>query len=226
MQKADHSGHRARLREKYVKFGIEALAPHEIIEMLLFNAVPYRNTNDIAKHLLDRFGSLSEVLDAPIELLMAEGLTQNQATFLKLIPDVTRQYMLDKHDNPVRILDPDAIARYLADKFIGLEKMEQVFVLLVDEKYKEVYSGWLSKGSFSVSEISIRRLMSLVLNYGAYSVILAHNHPSGMAIPSQADYRATVRIQEVLGQVGVGLYDHYIVADHEVVSMRDSGLLD
>jgi DNA repair protein RadC len=68
--------------------------------------------------------------------------------------------------------------------------------------------------------------MSLVLNYGAYSVILAHNHPSGMAIPSQADYRATVRIQEVLGQVGVGLYDHYIVADHEVVSMRDSGLLD
>ena len=226
MEKADHSGHRNRLREKYLNYGIEALAPHEVIEMLLFNAIPYRNTNDIAKNLIDRFGSFSAVLDATMEMLMEAGLTRNQAAFLKLVPDVTRLYMLDKHDNPSKIMDPDTISTYIADKFIGLGKEEHVFILLLDKKMKEVYSGILSKGSFNASEISTRRIMNLALNYGAVGVVLAHNHPSGLALPSQADYRATVQLQESLKLIGVRLLDHYIVADSEVVSMYDSGLMD
>ena len=226
MQKADHSGHRNRLREKYIEHGVEALAPHEVIEMLLFNAIPYRNTNDIAKNLLDRFGSLSAVMDASIEMLMQAGLTRNQAAFLKLVPDVARLYTLDKYDNRSKVVDLSTVGAYIADRFIGLEEEEHVFLLLVDKKMKEVYSGMLSKGSFNASEISIRKLMALSLNYSAMGVILAHNHPSGFAIPSREDYAATLKIRDSLRLVGVELLDHFIIADHEAVSMRESGLFD
>ena len=226
MQKTDHSGHRDRLREKYLNFGIEALAPHEVIELLLFYAVPYRNTNDIAKNLYDRFGSLSAVLDASMDMLTEAGLTRNQATFLKLIPDVTRRYMIDKHDNPSKIVDLADIPARLVDLYIGTDHEEMVYIIVVDEKMKEVYSGVLAKGKFNAGEISIRRIMNLVLNYGAAGVVLAHNHPSGVAMPSQEDYYATDRIRKSLRLIGVELLDHFIVADHMVVSMRDSDMFD
>ncbi|MBR1534369.1 MAG: hypothetical protein IJ639_08390, partial [Ruminococcus sp.] len=79
MQKADHSGHRSRMREKYLKSGLDVFAPHEVLELLLFYAIPYKNTNDIAKNLITRFGTLSGVLDAPIDSLVDAGLTENQA---------------------------------------------------------------------------------------------------------------------------------------------------
>lgn len=226
MQKTDHSGHRDRLREKYLNFGIEALAPHEVIELLLFYAVPYRNTNDIAKNLYDRFGSLSAVLDASMDMLTEAGLTRNQATFLKLIPDVTRRYMIDKHDNPSKIVDLADVPARLVDLYIGTDHEERVYIIVVDEKMKEVYSGVLAKGKFNAGEISIRRIMNLVLNYGAAGVVLAHNHPSGVAMPSQEDYYATDRIRKSLRLIGVELLDHFIVADHMVVSMRDSDMFD
>lgn len=226
MQKTDHSGHRDRLREKYLNFGIEALAPHEVIELLLFYAVPYRNTNDIAKNLYDRFGSLSAVLDASMDMLTEAGLTRNQATFLKLIPDVTRRYMIDKHDNPSKIVDLADVPARLVDLYIGTDHEEMVYIIVVDEKMKEVYSGVLAKGKFNAGEISIRRIMNLVLNYGAAGVVLAHNHPSGVAMPSQEDYYATDRIRKSLRLIGVELLDHFIVADHMVVSMRDSDMFD
>lgn len=226
MQKADHSGHRNRLREKYLQGGIEVLAEHEVIELLLFNAVPYRNTNDIAKNLVSRFGSLSAVMDASLELLMDAGLTRNQAMFLKLIPDSARLYMLDKHDNPSKIMDPEHIVSFLLNRFIGLEREEHVIVLLLDEKFKELYCGELTKGSFNAGEISLRRLMNLALTYSAAGVVIAHNHPSGVAMPSQEDYRATIQIHEALSMIGVALVDHYIIADNEAVSMRESGMFD
>lgn len=226
MQKADHSGHRNRLRAKYTENGIEALAPHEVLELLLFYAVPYRNTNDIAKNLLDRFDSLSAVLDASVELLTEAGLTVNQATFLKLIPDVTRLYLLDKHEDNSKILDLSAIGDMLINRFVGMEQEEHVHLILVDKKMKVVYSGELSKGTFNASELSIRRILNLALNYGAVGAIMAHNHPSGFSMPSQQDVRATDQIRSALSVIGVRLIDHFIIADRECLSMRDSGLFD
>ena len=226
MNKADHSGHRDRLRAKYLENGAESLAPHEIIEMLLFNAVPYRNTNDIAKSLLDRFGSLSGVMDASIEQLIEAGLTRNQAAFLKLIPDVTRLYMIDKSSRPEHIVSWEALPGVIMNRFIGLMDTEHVYLLLVDKKMKEVYSGMLTKGSFNASEVSIRRIVDLALRHGAVGAVLAHNHPSGLAMPSPEDTASTDVIRRSLRLVGVRLLDHYIVADGECVSMRDSGLFD
>ena len=226
MNKADHSGHRDRLRTKYLENGIESLAPHEIIEMLLYNAIPYRNTNDIAKVLLDRFGSLSGVMDAPMNELMEAGLTRNQAAFMKLIPDVTRLYLVDQHRRSDHIVTIEELPAEIVRHFIGLQDTEHVFLLLVDRKMKEVYSGILSKGTFNASEISTRRIVNLALNHSAVGAVLAHNHPSGLATPSREDIMATDIISTSLRLVGVRLIDHYIVADGECVSMRDSGLLD
>lgn len=225
MDKADHSGHRSRMREKYHKNGLDSFAPHEVLEILLYYAVPHRNTNDIAKRLIDRFGSLSCVLDAPMDMLMDAGLTENQATFLKLIPDVTRYYFCDRYDNPDKVLDVDTIAAYIADRFIGLEEQEHVLLLLTDKKSKELFCGFIAKGDFESAVMSTRTIVSTAMNYRATHAYLAHNHPSGMAVPSDTDIENTRKLKAALALVNVRLMDHYIVADHDCVSMALSNLM-
>lgn len=223
MQKADHTGHRQRLKQKYLQSGVEVLQPHEVLEMLLYYAVPQRNTNDIAKNLLDHFGSLSAVLDAGADALVSAGLTPHQALLLQLIPDVIRLYMLDKHANPDKILTFDALPAYMVDKFIGYEQDENILLVLIDKKGKELYSGMIAKGDFHSANISIRNIVSLAVKYRATGAFLAHNHPSGVAIPSVDDITATHAVADALSLVNVRLLDHFIVADHDCVSMAQSG---
>jgi len=227
MQKADHSGHRGRLRDKYIEHGIDALAEHEVLEMLLFNAIPQRNTNNIAKNLIDRFGSLSAVFDASMDMLTDAGLTRNQAAFIKLIPDVTRLYMVDRYsDRQNPVLDLDRLGFYIINKFIGKEHEENALLLLYDSKGKEIICDFFAQGTAGQLEISIRHVVHMALRYNAASAVIAHNHPSGMATPSQEDLKATRRLKEALALVGVELLDHYIVADRDGCSMTLTGLLD
>ena len=227
MQKADHSGHRGRLRDKYIEHGIDALAEHEVLEMLLFNAIPQRNTNDIAKNLIDRFGSLSAVFDASMDMLIDAGLTRNQAAFIKLIPDVTRLYMVDRYsDRQDRVLDLDRLGFYIINKFIGKENEENALLLLYDSKGKEIYCDFFAQGTNRQLDLSIRHVVHMALRYNAASAVVAHNHPSGIATPSQEDLSTTRRLKEALALVGVDLLDHFIVADHDGCSMTLTGLLD
>ena len=224
MQKADHSGHRARMKEKYLKNGLDAFAPHEILEMLLFYAIPYRNTNEIAKSLIDRFGSLSGVFDATPDALREAGLTENQIIYLNLIPDVTRAYYVEKYESPHKIIDIDHLPQLLAQKFIAHEHEEVVWLLLVDQKFKELYSGIIARGNFETADFSIKDIVRLAVTRNATAAIIAHNHPSGWAMPSQADLDTTERIREALALIGVRLLNHYIIADHECVALYDLGM--
>lgn len=225
MQKADHTGHRSRMKKKLAEQGLDAFEPHEVLEILLYYAIPQRNTNDIAKNLIDRFGSFSAVLDSPVETLMKEGLTEHQALYLKMIPDVTRLYLLDKYHNPDKVIDYDNVAGYIIDRFIGYEETEHVLLLLLDTKGKEVYSGMISKGDFRSANISFRDIATLALNYGAVYAILAHSHPSGYAMPSKEDVLVTKDLKKALKLVDVELIDHFIVADHDCVSLAETGLI-
>ena len=225
MQKADHSGHRARMKKKLAEHGLDAFEPHEVLEILLYYAIPQRNTNDIAKNLIDRYGSFSAVLDAPLDSLIKFGLTEHQALYLKMIPDVTRLYMLDKYHNADKVLDSENIARYIIDKFIGYEEKEHVLLILMDKKGKEVYSGMIARGDFHSANISVREIVTLALNYGAVSAILAHSHPSGYAMPSREDVMVTRDLKKALALVKVELVDHFIVADHDCVSLAESELI-
>ena len=225
MQKADHSGHRARMKKKLKEQGIDVFEPHEVLEILLYYAIPQRNTNGIAKNLIDRFGSLSAVLDAPLDSLMQAGLTEHQALYLKLIPDVTRRYLLDKYDNPDKVIDFRQMGAFIADKFVGLEQQENVLLVLTDKKGRVVYSGMIAQGDFDTAAISVRSIVTLAINYSATAAILAHNHPSGIALPSKEDVMVTRYIKDALKMIGVSLLDHYIVSDHDCVSMAESDMI-
>ncbi len=225
MQKADHSGHRARMREKYLKSGLDVFAPHEILELMLYYAIPYKNTNDIAKNLISRFGSLDGVLDAPIDSLVEAGLTENQAIYLKLFPDITRIYYRAKYDSDDGPIDFDNLPDYISRRFIGLTSQERVLLILLDVKGKEVFSGFINEGNFEATRLSVRSIVRLAMNYGAVTAILAHNHPSGVALPSKDDINTTLYLRDALSLVDVNLIDHFIVANEECISMAQSDFL-
>ena len=226
MQKADHSGHRARMKKKLAAHGLDVFEPHEVLEILLYYAIPQKNTNDIAKRLIDSYGSLSAVLDASLDSLKNAGLTEHQALYLKLFPDVSRLYLVDKYQNPQKIIEFDQVSDYILNKFIGYEEKENVFLLLLDKKGKEVYCGMIAHGNFNSANFSIRDVVTLAINYGAVYAFLAHSHPSGLALPSRDDVTATIDVRKALRLVGVTLVDHFIVADHDCVSMAESGLFE
>ncbi len=225
MQKADHSGHRSRMKKKLMQSGFDHMEPHEVLEILLYYAIPQRNTNDIAKNLIDRFGSISAVFDASVDMLKSAGLTEHQALYLTMFPDIARIYLVDKYENQDKIIDYDNITGFIRDRFIGLEEQENVLLILIDKKGKLVYSGIISQGDFNSASISIREIVTLAINYAATSAFIAHSHPSGLALPSKADVLVTRDLKKALKLVGIHLLDHFIVADHECVSLAESGLI-
>ena len=225
MYKADHSGHRARMKKKLLEQGMDVFEQHEVLEILLYSAVPQRNTNDMAKNLIDKFGSISAVFDASMEALRSAGLSEHQALLLKMLPDITRLYLSDKHDNGDKVFDYSQMPSYILDRFIGNETAENVLLVLLDKKGKIVFSGMIENGDLGSANISIRKIVGHAINYSAGSAVLAHNHPSGLALPSKQDLYVTRDIKNALESVGVVLLDHYIVADHDCVSLAESGLI-
>ena len=216
-----HEGHRARVRKKFLLNGLDGFETHEALEFLLFYCVHMKNTSELAHRLLNAFGSLSAVFDAPYDALCKFGLSENQAVFLKLIPEITRLYIDDKHNNIDKVYDDEKIADYIMRKFIGREN-ENVLLLLLDAKGKEVFCGIVAKGSITNTNLPVRKIVDYSLRYNARSAIIAHNHPSGVALPSHEDLVATANIKNALALIGVSLLDHYIVADNDSVSLAQS----
>jgi DNA repair protein RadC len=220
-----HNGHRNRLRKKFLDNSFDGLETHEILELMLYYAIPRKDTNPIAHNLIDSFGSISAVFDAPIDKLKEQGISENCAIYLKLIPQICRTYMEDKHNNSDKIIDIDNIGENLKYKFIGRD-YEAVSLLLLDSKHKEVFCGIVSKGSVSACEIYVRKVIELAVQYNAKFAVLAHNHPSGVALPSNADILTTKKVYNALRLIDVVLIDHIIVADNDYVSLKDSGFMN
>lgn len=219
----EHSGHRSRMRERFLHTHFDGFDEHQILEMILFYVYPRTDTNPLAHRLLETFGSIASVLDAPVDRLVDAGLTKNAATFLVMIPDISRVYLNDRNNNQSKIIDFEHLGEYFAPKFIGRDE-EAMILLLTDAKGKEVYSGVISKGSFHASEAPVRKIVDLSMRYNAATAVIAHNHPSGVALPSVADIKATEVVIEALNLVGVMLYDHIVVADDDFVSLRETEL--
>ena len=216
-----HEGHRERMRNKYVNKGIEVFEQHEILEMLLFYAIPRKNTNDIAHRLLEACGSLSAVFDAPIDILMQQGLSYNAAVLLHMIPDLSRAYQSDKFDNEEKIITDEIIGKKMVHLFAG--KIEEcVYAFFLDAKGKEKYSGIISKGDASSAPLFSKDIVSIAARCKAVTVIIAHNHPSGVAFPSRADLEATADIADALDTIGIHLADHIIVADRDYISLSST----
>ena len=218
-----HTGHRARLRGQFLHAGLDALTDIQVLELLLFYVIPRKDTNPIAHRLLTQFGSLSAVLDAPVEALaQVDGVSETAASLLHLIPALSRRYLIDRSSFE-RILDTtEKAGAYLVPYFFGARD-ERVYLLCLDAKCKVLDCRLLSVGGVNTAAVSVRKIVEAALSCNATSVVLAHNHTSGLALPSAEDEATTRRIAAALDAVGILLADHIIVADDDYVSMADSG---
>ena len=222
-----HDGHRQRLRARYLEEGLDGFQPHEVLELLLYHCIPRRNTNDLAHLLLKKFGSFSAVLEADVdELKKVPGIGENAALFVSLLSDTNRYYHTDAERREVKILrNIDECGKYLLPQFISRSK-EIVVLLCLDAKCRVLCCKQLGEGGVNSAGVPIRKIVETALNANATSVILAHNHPSGVAIPSGDDISATRMVAGALNAVDVILADHMVFADGDYVSMALSGMYD
>ena len=222
-----HDGHREKLRRRFLSGGLEQFADHEALGLLLYYAIPRRDTNPIAHALIDRYGSLSAVLAAPVEdLQKVEGIGESAAILLKLVPRLCAKARLADADRQELILNTASRAgAYLLERFYG-EQNEVIYQLCLDRKGKLLACKKLGEGSIASAALDVRKLVENAILHSASSVVLAHNHPSGIASPSHEDYAATDRARNALETIGVALADHIIVADGDFVSLAESGYLE
>ena len=218
-----HTGHRQRLKERFRKDGLDNFDELHVLELLLFYCIPRADTNPLAHRLLNEFGSLTAVLNATVEELeKIDGIGENVATFLTLITQVGRYYQI-KQSEPGEVLTSlDLCGRYLVPYFYGREK-ETVFLLCLDAKCKVICCKNVGEGNVNSASIPIRRVVEIALGANASSVVLAHNHPSGLAIPSTDDVQTTFKIGAALDAIDVILTDHIVVSKDDFVSLAQSG---
>ncbi len=219
-----HDGHRQRLIERFLKEDLEHFAQHEILELVLFFAIPRKDTNELAHQLIKTFGSLKGVLDAPYEqLIQVKGVGEHTAALLRLLPAVNRAY-IRVDEVGVFAGSMDAAAAIFRPRFLG-QRDELSYVLLVDSQSRCMDVELLNRGSVNATEVSIRRLVGLALRYNAAGVVLAHNHPTGSSIPSPDDVRITNYLLKSLRALNIQLLDHLIFDQRGYSSMLSGGLL-
>ena len=220
-----HSGHRQRMKERFLKEGLDSFSEVQVLEMLLFYCIPRQDTNPLAHMLLERFGSLAAVLEAsPDELRKVPGIGESAAIFLPLVLETGRYYMISRQENQVILTNVEQCGRYMIPYFHG-RRNETVFLLCLDAKCKVICCKEVGEGSVNSASVPIRRIVEMALGANATSVVLAHNHPSGIAVPSGDDVQTTRRLAMALSAVEIQLVDHIVVADEDFVSMAQSGCL-
>ena len=223
MAESLHGGHRDRLKKRFLQQGLDGFTDIQALELLLFYSIPRQDTNPVAHKLLQHFGSLSQVLEAPPEELMqVGGIKEHSAVLLNLINQMGRFYLVDKAQRERVLPTIEDCARYLQPYFYG-RMNETVFLLCLDAKCKALCCKEVGEGSVNSAGISVRRIVETALREGATTVVLAHNHPSGIAIPSPEDIQTTRRVAAALQSVEIHLADHIVVADDDYVSMVQSG---
>ena len=221
-KKAIHAGHRGRVKEEFLTRGVEGWPDHRIVELLLFYAIPQGDVNPLAHELIDRFGSLEGVLDAlPEELMKVKGMGEHSVTLLKLIPAVTGRY-LEGRTGPGRLIHTAAEAGHVLAPYLYGARNEMVYILCLDAKEKLLGVRKLSEGNIGSSDVTIRRAAEECLALRATFCYLAHNHVSGVALPSPEDVNTTQVIRAALEPLGVRLVDHLVFVDGDLVSIRES----
>lgn len=220
---AVHDGHRERLKERFRSEGLDGFTEVQVLELLLFYCVPRKDTNEIAHALLEKFGTLAQVLDANLaDLEKVPGMGSSSALFLKLLSAAGRRYQISRTESASILRTIEQCGAYLQPRFFG-RKHETVFLLCMDAKCKVLACKQVGEGSVNSAGVPIRRIVETALSANATMVVLAHNHPSGLALPSADDIQTTKRLAVALDTVEITLIDHLVFSDDDYVSMAQSG---
>ena len=217
-----HDGHRQRLKTEFLARP-DSFPDHKLLQLLLFSANPRSDTNPLAHELLERFGSLAGVLDAsPEELQKVKGVGEHAAVLFKAAKELSGRYLTVR-------TQMDDIARNSRDYFSQLRyyffgaQRELLYLLCMDGKHKVLGIRKLGEGNVNSVNVTPRLLAEAALSLNAAAVVLAHNHVSGIALPSDEDIATTESLAPFLAKLGIELVDHVIFVDDDMVSLRDSG---
>ncbi len=217
-----HDGHRARTKKEFLSRP-DAFPDHKLLELLLFYANPRGDTNPTAHALIDRFGSLSGVLDAlPEDLVKVPGVGEHTVVLLKAAKALGGRYLYSRSEAGERIHKAGDAAPILRPYFFGA-RGERVCLLCLDGKGKCLGVRMVGEGNVNAVDVTTRGVLEAALSLNSARVILAHNHVSGLALPSAEDKVTTVHLAKVLAAVGVEMWDHQIYTDDDMVSLRESG---
>ena len=222
-----HAGHRVRLKERF-RAAPRTFEDHELLELLLFYCIPQKDTNALAHRLLRRFGSLGGVLEAPTEQIRTvEGMGDASALLFPVMKEYLHRYLSEKSEvlRPVAQVPPEQLGDRILPEYFGLSH-ERVMIVGMNAKHRVVGSSVVGEGSEESSSVDMQRIADFVGASGAKYAVLAHNHPSGVGLPSPADIAATEQISDFLRYLGVELEDHIIFdGNGDYVSFAQSGLL-
>lgn len=207
-----HEGHRARLKERFLHEGLDSFSTHEVVELMLFYAIPQRDVNETAHLLVERFGTLAGILEADIdEITEVPGVGAHAATMLKMMCAVTRRYALERGNAELRYTSVGQIGKYLVSLYIGVT-VERAYILLFDNSMKLLDVVNAGEGVVNSVNITPRFVIEKALKRNAAVVVLAHNHPNGVATPSREDISLTMQFRQILDVCGITLLDHFIIA--------------
>lgn len=221
-----HAGHRERLRRRFLKEGLENFEDHQKLELLLTYAIPRVDVNDLAHALMAHFGSFSAVLDATHdELTSVPGIGESAATFLTLLPQVARAYLMDKETRYPDFSDLHKLGTYLVSYYTAA-KNEKLIAAFLNNRREMIDLVVLSEGTVNLSEVSLRRVAELALRKNVASFILAHNHPDGDAMPSEQDEQMTRHFADFFSKLGIPLAEHFVIGGNSyygIYSSENSG---
>lgn len=221
-----HDGHRERMRSKFAKsMNLSNFEEHEILEMLLFYCYPRGNTNQTAHRLINRFGSLSGVLDASFEELTASKIVgENPALSLKFFNALNIYLHSDKTSDEIDIRDIPRLKAFIGDLYYGIS-YEQFKLFFTDNSYILKNYMDIQTGTSQAVEVNLRNVTKAVLNSGVNYFFIAHNHPDSSSAPSDEDILLTKKIITHLRSMDIHLLDHFIAGNDGISSMRQLGLI-
>ena len=221
-----HDGHRQRVRDKFAKYGGDIFEDHEILEQVLFFTIPRGDTNEIAHALIDRFGSLRGVLDAGIhEISGVKGMGDKSAYFLKVISSLFARISIENVDKRERFTSYRQVAKYLGDIYIGTS-VEEVYLLAFNNSMRLLGTEKIAEGNLNTVSLHMSDVVNCANKYNPAYVMLSHNHPGGLAIPSSNDIEFTTNIRHLFSMINIKLIEHFIVADGKCVPIIHGGAGD
>ena len=219
------SGHRQRLRERFTKSGLSSFHDYEKLELLLTYCIRQSDVKPAAKRLIEKFGGLNAVFQAPVkELEKVAGIGSYSATMIKFVRELCSELLAEQIENRTTVTSPDDIARFARLK-IGHDEYEKFMVVYMDTQNQIISHEIVSQGTINKTVVHPRNIVKEALLQNANSVIIIHNHPTGILEPSKQDLAITQKIKEALEIVNISLLDHLIVSKKGSISFLDLRLL-
>ena len=220
-----HEGHRKRVYKEFLENGLGHFPDHKVLETLLFYVIPRADTNEMGHRLIDHFGSISGVFDASYDMLLeVEGIGTHAATLIHFMSALIQRYMNDFTSQITSLNDTGIAKEYFRYKFL-CQQTESIIMVCAGQNGRIVYCRTIAQGSPDTVSISAETVLKTALRANASNVYLAHNHPSGIAVPSSQDMATTSLLYKELERMGILLADHIIVAPDGVYSMKEQGML-